>query len=376
MRKKLIIFTALVSLLLLGFIAGQDNQKPDIWQPFKYFVGTWEGQGEGQGGVSKGKQEWAFILSGKYLQVRNEARLTYKILNENEFQQTFDLAAPGKELDCYSTGVMKRVTSHSLQAQPHPVRPQLIPEVLFVQSGKPFCVALRLQMEDGWHTYWKNPGDSGLPTKILWKLPPGFAAGEVQWPYPDTFMLGLDVNYGYEGEAWLLTEITPPATLKAGASISIAASVKWLACLEECLPGGADMMVRLPVKDENPEVDALWSGQFKKTREKIPENSSAWKVSASAEDNLIHLFLAPPPEIKIELKNVHFSPEQSELIDYVEPQTLKKTEAGFVLEVQRSKFSRNWPAKIQGILFSSEGWGEPHGKPAIRVNLKLDRTAP
>lgn len=260
----------------------------------------------------------------------------------------------------------------ALRAQPEPVRAQLVPEVLSVQPGKPFCVALRLQMEGGWHTYWKNPGDSGLPTRIQWKLPPSFTAGEIQWPYPETFLLGLDVNYGYEDEVWLLTEIAPPATLKAGASISLAASVKWLACLEECLPGGADMMVRLPVKDENPKADVLWSGQFKETREKIPENSSVWKVSASAEDNLVHLFLSPPAGVKVEPEDVYFFPEQSELIDYVEPQTTKKTEAGFVLEAQRSKFWRKWPARIQGVLFSSTGWGETRGQQAIRVNVKLD----
>jgi thiol:disulfide interchange protein DsbD len=260
----------------------------------------------------------------------------------------------------------------AFRTQPQPVRAQIVPEVLSVQPGKPFCVALRLQMEDGWHTYWKNPGDSGLPTKIEWKLPPGFEAGEIQWPYPETFRLGLDVNYGYADEVWLLTEIVPPATLKKGSSISLVASVKWLACLEECLPGGADMMVRLPVRDENPKVDVLWSSQFKKTRQKIPENSWAWQVSASAEDNLIRLFLSPPAHVKIGLKDIYFFAEQSELIDYVEPQALKKTEAGFVLEVQRSKFWRKWPARIQGVLFSSTGWGEAHGLQAIRINVKLE----
>jgi DsbC/DsbD-like thiol-disulfide interchange protein len=260
----------------------------------------------------------------------------------------------------------------AIQEQPHPVRAQLVPEVLSVQPGKPFWVALRLQMEEGWHTYWKNPGDSGLPTKIEWKLPPGFKAGETQWPYPEIFLLGLDVNYGYENEVWLLTEITPPAALKAGTSVSLVASAKWLACLEECLPGGADMMVRLPVKDENPKADVLWSSQVRETRQKIPENSSPWKVRASAEDNLIRLFLNPPANIKIDPADVYFFPEQSELIDYVEPQTLKKTEAGFVLEIQRSKFWRKWPVRIQGVLFSRTGWGSTRGRPAVRVNAKLE----
>jgi DsbC/DsbD-like thiol-disulfide interchange protein len=260
-----------------------------------------------------------------------------------------------------------------LQDQPQPVRAQLIPEVLSVRPGKPFCVAVRLQMEDGWHTYWKNPGDSGLATTIQWKLPPGFSAGEIQWPYPESLLLGLDVNYGYDKEVWLLTEITPPSNLKTGIGVALTATVKWLACLEECLPGRADILVKLPVGKEEPEPDALWSEKFREVRDKIPANSSAWNVSVSAEGDIVQLFLNPAAEIKSELTDVNFFPEQSELIDYIEPQVLKKTDTGYVLELKKSKFFKKWPARIQGVLYSSTGWDEAHGKPAIRIDVKLGR---
>jgi DsbC/DsbD-like thiol-disulfide interchange protein len=260
-----------------------------------------------------------------------------------------------------------------LQDQPQPVRAQLIPEVLSVQPGKPFWAAVRLQMEDGWHTYWKNPGDSGLATAIQWKLPPGFSAGEIQWPYPESFLLGLDVNYGYDKVVWLLTEITPPSTLKAGSGVALAATVKWLACLEECLPGRSDMLVKLSVHEEQPEADSFWSEKFREARQKIPANSSVWSVSASVEGDMIKLFLSPTAEIKPELTDVSFFPEQSELVDYIEPQILKKTDTGFVLELKKSRFFKKWPARIQGVLYSSGGWGDEDGKPAIRVDVKLER---
>lgn len=261
----------------------------------------------------------------------------------------------------------------AVQSQSQPVKAQLIPEVLSVQPGKSFWIALRLQMEEGWHTYWKNPGDAGVPTSIQWRLPVGFAAGVLQWPYPETFLIGLDVSYGYEGEVWLLTEITPPATIKAGSSVSITAAVKWLACLEERLPGRADLMVKLPVREEDPEVDSIWSARFKNVREKIPESSTGWKIRASAENDRIRLFLVPPGEDRTEIKDVHFFPEQEYLIDAVELQILKKTDEGFSLEIQKSELLKTWPARIQGVLFSSEGWGEPHGKKALRIDVKLDQ---
>ncbi len=259
------------------------------------------------------------------------------------------------------------------QDQPQPVRAQLIPEVLFVQPGKPFWAAVRLQMEEGWHTYWKNPGDSGLATTIQWKLPAGFSAGEIEWPYPESFLLGLDVNYGYDKEVWLLAEITPPATLKKEAMVALAATAKWLACLEECLPGRADMLVKLPVREEEPLADPLWSEKFREAHAKIPASSSSWNVSASAEGKIIRIFLSRPAEISAELTDVNFFPEQSGLIDYIEPQILKKTDTGYVLELQKSKFFKRWPARLQGVLYSRQGWGETQGKPAVRIDVKLER---
>ncbi len=68
-------------------------------------------------------------------------------------------------------------------------------------------VALRLSMEKGWHTYWRNPGDSGLPTTLEWKLPAGVEAGPIEWPAPHVLPAGPLVNYGYDGEVLLLVEL-------------------------------------------------------------------------------------------------------------------------------------------------------------------------
>src|ERR1700756_4328189 len=91
------------------------------------------------------------------------------------------------------------------------VEAELVTEKLSAQPGKPFVVGLKLRMEPQWHTYWKNPGDSGLPTKIEWTLPAGWTAGAIQWPYPQRLPVGPLMNYGYEDEVVLLTELAVPA---------------------------------------------------------------------------------------------------------------------------------------------------------------------
>src|SRR5882757_8399496 len=95
---------------------------------------------------------------------------------------------------------------------PH-VEADLVTERTAVEAGKPLTVALRLKMIPHWHTYWRNPGDSGLKTTLAWTLPEGFSAGEIQWPIPQRIPAGPLTNYGYENEVYLLTEITVPRNL-------------------------------------------------------------------------------------------------------------------------------------------------------------------
>ena len=93
------------------------------------------------------------------------------------------------------------------------VKASLVAETDAVRPGQTLTVGIRLDMERGWHTYWRNPGDSGLPTRAKWELPGGFAAGEIRWPYPIRFTTGPLVSFGYEHEVLLPVEIRVPAAL-------------------------------------------------------------------------------------------------------------------------------------------------------------------
>ena len=114
------------------------------------------------------------------------------------------------------------------------VEAQLVSDVKSAQPGKPLLVGLKLRMIPDWHTYWKNPGDSGLPTRIQWHLPPGWKAGEIRWPYPTLLPVGPLMNYGYEDDVVLLSALTPPAG--ASGTAEIKASAAWLVCKDICVP--------------------------------------------------------------------------------------------------------------------------------------------
>jgi thiol:disulfide interchange protein/DsbC/DsbD-like thiol-disulfide interchange protein len=165
------------------------------------------------------------------------------------------------------------------------VQAKLLADVTAVVPGKPFTVGLLLRMVPNWHTYWKFPGDAGLPTEIKWKLPAGWIVGEIQWPIPLKLNEPGDIQiYGYHDEVLLLQEVTPPASLK-DSTVQLAAEASWLVCEKICIPGSANLKLSLPVAAQtvaaNEEI-------FSRYRRSLPQSwpgrivaSGAWKRHGS-----------------------------------------------------------------------------------------------
>ena len=128
-------------------------------------------------------------------------------------------------------------------------------------KGQPVWVGLQLTHAKDWHTYWKNPGDSGLPTELEWTLPPGVMAGDVAWPLPAKFPIGHLANYGYDGTVLLPVPliITPeykPSPLADALEVKLKAS--WLVCRQECIPQDGEFALKLPLRSST----ALHSAAF------------------------------------------------------------------------------------------------------------------
>lgn len=114
-----------------------------------------------------------------------------------------------------------------------------------VGVGRTVWVGLQLTHAPEWHTYWLNPGDSGLPTEMQWRLPEGVTAGEIVWPTPRKFPLGHLANYGYDGTVLLPVPLTIGPQFQ-GTSLDIALEASWLACRKECIPEEASLRLRIP----------------------------------------------------------------------------------------------------------------------------------
>lgn len=126
------------------------------------------------------------------------------------------------------------------------VKATLLADTNAFVPGKPFTAGVLLRMAPGWHTYWKFSGDAGLPTEIKWKLPPGWKAGDIQWPIPLKLKDPGDiVTYGYNDEVLLMQEITPPASVSES-TVKLSADANWLVCERICIPGSASLAFELP----------------------------------------------------------------------------------------------------------------------------------
>ena len=256
--------------------------------------------------------------------------------------------------------------------QSEQVKAQLISEVQSIQPGQLFCVALRLKMNEHWHTYWINSGDSGLPTKIEWSLPDGFIAGDVQWPYPQKFITPTAVSFGYKGEILLITKISAPENIKSGLNVKISASVDWMVCKDSCIPGHADLKIVMPVKNEEPKINSKWADNFSKTRKNLPKKFSDWEINVSLKKNKILIQITPPIWFKSELTTMTFLPEQVGIINYSAPQNLKRSGNRYIIEIQRSKLSKKLPVRLRGVLFSQKSWSNSGKEYALRFDVPLN----
>lgn len=246
-------------------------------------------------------------------------------------------------------------------AAEEPLQFTLISEEKTVQPGHPFWVALRLKMQDHWHSYWKNPGDSGMPTAIQWDLPEGFTAGGIEWPYPQRFDIDSLIGYGYEGEAWLLTQITPSQGVKLDQPLVLKAHVRSLVCSDSsCLPVNEELSLTLPVSSEAPELEQKWIQAFQQARNQVPHND--WAVKAERSGDSIRMTLTSPDKNNKKFDKVNFFPEK--MMPVEGPTEVQNLNEG---EYQITFKADSTISHLKGVLLLSH----PQEKTAIALDVPL-----
>ena len=174
------------------------------------------------------------------------------------------------------------------QAATEQVRARLLASVDAVYPGEEILLGLEQKIIAHWHTYWINPGDSGLATRIAWTLPPGARAGEIQWPLPSRYTLGTVTNYGYADEVTLLSSLRVPADAVVGGSVPVRAKVNWLVCAEVCIPQQVELGLSLPVVAAGSARSAADGAQIQSAQARLPV-MSPWPIEAHANEGALAL---------------------------------------------------------------------------------------
>jgi thiol:disulfide interchange protein/DsbC/DsbD-like thiol-disulfide interchange protein len=246
------------------------------------------------------------------------------------------------------------------------VEAELVPEQSALTPGRPLTVALRLAMERGWHTYWQNPGDSGLPTTLAWKLPDGLSAGAIQWPAPRALPVGPLVNYGYEDEVLLLTDVVVAPDFASGRMVSLNARADWLVCKEICIPEGADLSLTLPVASRA-EPDPRWAGPIARTRAALPRPLQGWDLAATGHGAQVDLALTARAGAG-DPGDVRFFPFSEGKIEAAAPQRLVRERSTLTLTLPVASQRVGEFTSVAGVLIASKGFG---GETAVTIDVPL-----
>lgn len=246
------------------------------------------------------------------------------------------------------SGTLAPVLAPAAQVRAPHIEAELIAEDRALVPGRTQWLALRLAPDAGWHTYWRNPGDSGLPTRIQWQLPSGLSAGEIHWPAPETFSLGPILNYGYSHETLHLVPVTVAETVLPGQTLNLNATAKWLVCADVCIPGSAELSLNLPVANSS-EADPAWAQAFADTRKLLPREpqiSGQFQIA----NGEVHLALATgelsiPPSASAALY-----PLSKELLNHSQPQRLRREADQLRFSQPLSDFFGEAPAQVEAVL--------------------------
>jgi thiol:disulfide interchange protein len=234
-------------------------------------------------------------------------------------------------------------------------RATLLLPVSTAKPGETLLAAVRLQMDSGWHTYWRNGGDSGGPTKIEWQLPAGVTAGEIQWPVPEKDTLEGLTTYIYHDQAVLLVPLKLANDLKPG-RLELQAKVSWLECEKICVPGQEMVSATLTIGDASePSAEAAF---IEAARTKLPGDGqkinarASWEKSADGNTRPAILEWNTPDKSD----RADFFPDASDTFEVSTTSDNLPAAPGQVkLRVKVNKSEGDWPKEIHGLLISKSG---------------------
>ena len=251
------------------------------------------------------------------------------------------------------------------------VKGALVSEHASAVPGGVVSLGLHLQMEPGWHVYWINPGEAGIPPHILWSQKTGAAPDSLRWPVPDTIPVTPLMTYGYGGE--LLLPFSARVDSNAKGEVVLKGLAKWLECHDICVPGKAEVSLVLPVSPEKPAALPGSRAMFDAARQALPVRDPAWNLRAAVADSFVFL-TAKSVSGNPSDAPVRFLPLDPGVVDNAAAQGWIPTVDGFRLKIRRDPYVALKPDSLKGVLIRSGGW--KNGSPGMEFSVPLSPALP
>ncbi|HVJ07371.1 MAG TPA: thioredoxin family protein [Acidisarcina sp.] len=230
---------------------------------------------------------------------------------------------------------------------PHLTVELLTPTPAIASPGS-FEAGLYFKLEKGWHIYWVNAGDSGLPPTVKWNLPPGFSASPIQFPTPGRLPLGPYMDYGYENEVLFPIPMKVKTALKPGQHEPLAAKVDWLVCREVCIPGKANVSLDIagsattppPV---NPDVAALFDRLSKTLPQPLP---ASWQVRFAPTATGFRMAVITGKRES----GAQFFPLHRDEISNPAPEPVQSLPDGLLIDLKKDEDLKKDPDRLRGLI--------------------------
>ncbi|MBT3637458.1 MAG: hypothetical protein HN531_10995 [Opitutae bacterium] len=258
--------------------------------------------------------------------------------------------------------------------RPDFLKHKLLSEVKTVAPGQTFTVALFLDHDEDFHTYWQNPGTVGLATSLKWELPAGFKAGPIQWQAPEKVKMVTYDAHGYNSDATLLVDITAPETLPDD-GVELKAKAVWMVCGPEpklcCNLGFKNLSLELKTST-SPEWDADDRARIAEARQRLPQVLDGWEHTAKRIGEKVVLTVRSTKGLTVLPDDeLYFYSESNHFTTLSDQRTkVERNEVSVTLPV--ADYAPNKLGELVGLLFHPKGWPGTNGKKYMPVSLQLD----
>lgn len=216
-----------------------------------------------------------------------------------------------------------------------------------IEGGKPIQTGIRMIIEEGWHSYWTNPGESGMKLKVVWDLPEGWTASSIEHPAPKKFLTGELPGYGYEGEVIFPVTVTPPPGASASAQLS--AKVSWLTCNDaSCIPGKVELKLS-PTSGTTALAEAIG-----KAKALVPQQLSGIKLQVSEAAEAVALTLLLPADSKFEPTGWEIFPATEQALDHYKGIEFRHEGGKWTAKTAKNQYA-DGPLKELKLVFVKKG---------------------